>query len=90
MSLWGEVDVMTVRTLLTKPLGLFPDRSAPRLYDRMVEVLRVRHYNRRTEEVYEYWLRRFTQFQDCQHPRQLAEGDVNLILSPLVYHAPAG
>jgi len=30
------------------PWGLFPDKPAPRLYDRMVEVLRVRHDSRRT------------------------------------------
>ena len=34
------------------PLGLFADRTSPRLYDRIVEVLRVRHYSRRTEEAY--------------------------------------
>ncbi|MHB1037259.1 MAG: tyrosine-type recombinase/integrase [Pirellulales bacterium] len=34
-----------------KPLGLFADKPLPRLYDRIVEVLRVRHYSRRTEEV---------------------------------------
>jgi hypothetical protein len=34
----------------TKPLGLFPDRPLPRLYDRTLEILRVRHYSRRTED----------------------------------------
>ncbi|HUG93288.1 MAG TPA: hypothetical protein VML55_20775 [Planctomycetaceae bacterium] len=33
------------------PLGLFPGKPAPRLYDRIVEVLRVRHYSRRIEGV---------------------------------------
>ena len=33
------------------PLGLFPDKPAPRLYDRMVEVLRVRHYARRPKRL---------------------------------------
>lgn len=32
------------------PLGLFADKPVPRLYDRIVEVLRVRHYSLRTEE----------------------------------------
>ena len=31
------------------PLGLFPDQPAPRLYDRVVEVLRTRHYSCRTD-----------------------------------------
>jgi hypothetical protein len=30
-----------------KPLGLFPGKPAPRLHDRIVEVLRGRHYSRR-------------------------------------------
>jgi len=32
------------------PLGLFPGEPTPRLYDRVVEVLRTRHYSRRTEQ----------------------------------------
>ncbi len=32
------------------PLGLFPDRPLPRLYDRIIEILRVHHYSRRTEQ----------------------------------------
>ena len=41
------------------PLRLFADRPSPRLYDRIVEVLRVRHYSRRTEEAYLHWMRRY-------------------------------
>lgn len=68
---------MVVRTLRTKPLGLFPDRSVPRLYDRMVEVPRVRHYSRRTEEASVHWIRRHIEFHQRRHPRQLAERDAN-------------
>lgn len=60
-----------------EPLGLFPDKSAPRLYDRIVQVLRVRHDSRRTEEAYLHGMRRYIEFYDHQHPRRLAEGDVN-------------
>ncbi len=35
------------------PLGLLPAQPTPRLYDRVVEVLRTRHYSRRTEQTYE-------------------------------------
>jgi hypothetical protein len=41
------------------PLGLFPDKPVPRLYDRIIAVLRVRHYSRRTEEAYIHWIRRY-------------------------------
>jgi len=65
------------------PLGLFDDKPVPRLYDRIVEVLRVRHYSRRTEEAYLHWIRRYIEFHEHQHPRQLAEGDVNRFLTHL-------
>lgn len=65
------------------PLGLFPDKPAPRLYDRMVEVLRVRHYSLRTEEAYVHWVRRYVDFHDRRHPRELAEDDVNRFLTHL-------
>ena len=41
------------------PLELVPGQPAPRLYDAVVEVLRTRHYSRRTEEAYLHWIRRF-------------------------------
>ncbi len=34
------------------PLGLFPGQPMLRLYDRVVEVLRARHYSRPTEQTY--------------------------------------
>ena len=58
------------------PLGLFPGQLAPRLYDRVVEVLRTRHYSRRTEEPYLHWIRRFLLFHTGTHPRKLAESAV--------------
>ncbi len=65
------------------PLGVFPGQLAPRLYDRVVEVLRARHYSRRTEQAYIHWIRRFILFHACAHPRELAEGDVNRFLTHL-------
>ena len=65
------------------PLGLFPDKPAPRLYDSMVEVLRVRHYSHRTEDAYVQWIRRFVEFHDRRHPRELDESDVNRFLTSL-------
>jgi len=65
------------------PLGLFVDSPAPRLYDRIIEALRVRHYSRRTEEAYVHWIRRYVEFHRHQHPRQLSESDVNCFLTQL-------
>ncbi len=65
------------------PLGLFPGQPTPRLYDRVAELVRTRHYSRRTEEAYVHWIRRFILFQARTHPRELAEGDVNRFLTHL-------
>jgi integron integrase len=69
--------------LSRSPLGVFRGRPTLRLYDRVVEVLRTRHYSRRTEEAYLQWIRRFLVFHNHTHPRELAEGDVNRFLTHL-------
>ena len=66
-----------------KPLGLFQGEATPRLYDHLIGVLRVRHYSRRTEEACVHWIRRFIEFHQHQHPRQLAESEVNGFLTHL-------
>ncbi len=65
------------------PLGLFPGQPIPRLYDRMVELLRTQHYSGRTEQAYVHWIRRFILFHAPTHPRELAESDVNRFLTHL-------
>jgi len=69
------------------PLGLYPGQPAPRLYDRVVEVLRARHYSSRTEGAYPHWIRRFLLFDNRTHPRGLVEGDVNRFLTHLAVKA---
>lgn len=68
-------------TQLRSPLGLFPDRPAPRLHDRTIEVLCVRRYSRRTEEADIHWIGRIVKFHGQRHPRQLAEEHVNGFLT---------
>lgn len=64
-------------------LGLFVGSEEPRLYDRVVGTLRARHYARRTEETYVYWIGRFIRFHEGRHPREMREPDVNLFLTDL-------
>jgi site-specific recombinase XerD len=49
----------------------------------VVEVLRARHYSRRTEEAYVHWIRRFLLFHKGTHPRELAESNLNRFLTHL-------
>ncbi len=65
------------------PLGLFPDKPAPRMYDRIVEVLRVRHYSRRTVEAYIHWIRRYIEFHQHRLPVVLTVEEVSRVMSRL-------
>lgn len=64
-------------------LGLFVGRGTPRLYDRIVGVMRARHYSPRTQETYLGWIRRFIEFCGGRHPREFAEEKVNEFLTYL-------
>lgn len=65
------------------PMGLFAGRDAPRLYDRLIEVLRVRHYSRRTERAYIHWVRRFILFHGRKDARTLSGAGVDQFLTHL-------
>ena len=65
------------------PLGLYPDRSVPLLYDHAVRVLRAGGYRPRTEKAYLHWIGRFIRFWNGAHPRLLDEEHVNGFLTDL-------
>ena len=64
-------------------MGLFPGHRAPRLYDRVVEILRARHYSIRTQQTYCHWVRRFIHFHNVRHPAEMAEPEINAFLTHL-------
>lgn len=73
--LYGEV--------LRVDLGELPWPQPPRLLDQVRQVLRVRHYARRTEECYVQWIRRFILFHGKRHPRELGAAEVEQFLTDL-------
>ncbi|MBS0659801.1 MAG: integron integrase [Verrucomicrobia bacterium] len=48
-----------------------PPPPAPKLLEKVREILRRRHYSLRTEEAYAGWIRRFVRFHDRKHPRDV-------------------
>src|SRR2546426_1856771 len=46
-------------------------------------VLRTKHYSRRTEEAYVYWVQRYVRFHGVRHPAELGEREVARFLSDL-------
>ena len=52
-----------------------------RLRERLREEIRARHYSRRTEDAYWYWIRYFIRFHGKRHPAQMGAAEVTAFLS---------
>jgi integron integrase len=61
--------------------ALAPDRGEKRLVERVREAIRARHYSRRTEQAYWYWIRQFIFFHGKRHPAQMGAAEVTAFLS---------
>ncbi|MFA7243176.1 MAG: phage integrase N-terminal SAM-like domain-containing protein [Sulfuricellaceae bacterium] len=55
----------------------------PKLLDQVQVVLRVKHYNIRTERVYLDWIKRYILFHHKTHPAQMGAAEVEAFLSHL-------
>jgi len=59
-----------------------PDKGERRrLIDRVREAIRSRHYSRRTEKTYWYWIRFFIRYQGMRHPKEMGGAEVQAFLS---------
>ena len=56
---------------------------SPSLLTLVRSAIRLRHYSRRTEEVYVGWIRRFIRHSGMRHPRELGAAEVSGFLSSL-------
>ncbi len=57
------------------------DKREKRLIDRLREAIRSRHYSRRTEKAYWYWVRYFVLFHGKRHPAGMGAAEVSAFLS---------
>ncbi len=62
-------------TLHHSPIG-----RPQKLMDRVRHAIRLRHYSRRTEEAYVYWIRRYIVFHRKRHPSEMGASDVSAFL----------
>jgi integrase len=59
------------------------DPPKPRLLDRVRQTLRARHYSRRTEKAYIFWIKRYVFFHGKRHPLELGAPEVTAFLTAL-------
>src|SRR5712664_3657323 len=57
--------------------------SAPRLFDEVRSVARMRHLSIRTEQAYVQWIRRYILFHRKRHPREMSEAEIRAFISHL-------
>jgi integrase len=57
--------------------------SPPKLFDRVRQHLRVKHYSIRTEQAYLDWIRRFILFHGKRHPNEMGEQEISAFLTHL-------
>ena len=57
------------------------DKGGKRLIERLREEIRTRHYSRRTEQAYWYWIRYFVFFHGKRHPAEMGAAEVSEFLS---------
>ena len=58
-------------------------RRRPKLIEELRQVLRSKHYSRRTEQSYCNWVKRFLRFHKMRHPDKMGEAEINAFLSHL-------
>ena len=63
--------------------------AKPRLFDRVRQRLRLKHYSYRTEQQYVLWIRRFVLFHDKRHPESMGPAEVEAFLNDLAVHQRA-
>lgn len=54
--------------------------TKPRLLERVSAAIRARHYSRRTEEAYVFWIRKFILFHNKRHPSEMGVPEVSAFL----------
>jgi integron integrase len=58
-------------------------QGKPKLFDQIRDVLRYKHYSRRTEQSYIHWIRRFILFHNKRHPSELGKREIVAFLTHL-------
>ena len=59
------------------------ERRKKKLLDRVRDVIRTKHYCRRTEQAYVGWIRRFILFHDTRHPKEMGATEIEATLTYL-------
>ena len=57
--------------------------QSPRLFERVRQVIRRKHYSYRTEQSYWHWMKRYIHFHNKRHPNEMGEPEIAAFLTHL-------
>lgn len=63
--------------------GINQTTHQPRLFDQVRDVIRYKHYSRRTEQSYLHWIKRFILFHNKKHPKEMGKDEIVQYLTHL-------
>jgi site-specific recombinase XerD len=58
-------------------------QSSPKLLDQVRQIIRLKHYSRRTEKTYVSWIKRYILFHDKKHPADMGSREIEAFLTYL-------
>src|SRR5262245_10061220 len=86
-EMWGAMEYGLVFEAsglrVREPADEMAAAPAPRLFEEVRRVLRLKHYSLRTEHAYLGWIRRFIVANGRRHPRELGAPELERFLSSL-------
>ena len=59
------------------------EKSPKKLLDQVRDLIRVKHYSIRTEETYTSWIKRYINFHNKRHPKEMGEREIEEFLTHL-------
>ncbi len=81
MGTTTQQDIRSKNPHVGGPVGEFGKQ--PKLLDRLRLALRSRHYSKRTEQTYCYWVKKYIYFHNVRHPDEMGEKEINQFLTHL-------
>jgi hypothetical protein len=57
------------------------DQKPKRLLDQVRDVVRIKHYSKKTEQVYVHWIRRYILFHNKRHPQEMSRPEIEKYLT---------
>lgn len=59
------------------------EKRPKKLFDRVREAIRRKHYSRRTEKSYVRWIKRYILFHNKRHPQEMGSAEIEAFLTHL-------